>query len=205
MFLSLSDKEKPKICFLATASGDAEGYIDRFYESYKTLYCEASHFSVFKPHTTDVESFLLEQDIIHVGGGNTLNLLCLWKEWELDRIFKKGLKQGLILSGMSAGMICWFEEGTTDSKGIGLEPITALGFLKGSACPHYDGEPLRRPHFKQSINEKVIKPGLALDDGAGALFENGALSKVVSSRPNAKAYQVEAGNEKELNINYLED
>ena len=127
--LSLANKECPKICFIGTASGDSQNYIDRFYESYRLLNCRSTHLSLFKPHTRDIESFILDQNIIHVGGGNTLNLLCLWKEWQLDKILSRVLKNGVILSGMSAGMICWFNQGLTDSKGIGLEPLDCLGFL----------------------------------------------------------------------------
>ena len=105
--LSLSQKPHPKISFIGTASGDAETYHTKFYTAYKTLDCEPTHLSLFKPHTRDIETYILEQDIIHVGGGNTRNLLCLWKEWELDRILRKAYERGILFSGMSAGMLCW--------------------------------------------------------------------------------------------------
>lgn len=188
--LSLSEKSEPKVCFIATASGDSEGYIERFYNSYKDLSCTPSHLSLFKPDTVDLEKFILEQDIIHVGGGNTINLLSLWRTWGLDEILLKALEKGIVLSGMSAGMICWFEQGLTDSKGIALESLDCLGFLEGSACPHFDGEEQRKTVYTKLVNNSIMKSGIALDDGAGALFINGKIKKIVSSRKEAIGYQV---------------
>ncbi len=113
--LQQSMKKNPKICFLATASGDSENYISRFYHFFEKQDCQPSHLSLFNPSTRNIESFLLDKDIIYVGGGNTKNLLVLWKEWGLDTILKKAWEQGIILAGISAGSICWFEEGVTDS------------------------------------------------------------------------------------------
>ncbi|RIW38429.1 peptidase E [Bacillus salacetis] len=192
--LDQASSDEPKICFLATASGDAEGYIDRFYEFFKRKNCIPSHLSLFKPHTRDLERFLLAQDIIYAGGGNTKNLLILWKEWGMDKILHKALEQGIVLAGLSAGSICWFEEGVTDSYGDGLEPLTALGFLNGSHCPHYDGELERRPSYKAFIADSVLKPGYAADDGAALHFIDGKLERVVCSRPHAAAYFVKEQN-----------
>lgn len=186
--LSLSRKKRPKVCFIPTASGDSDDYIKRFFHAYEKLNCTPSYLSLFKPHTDNLEAFILEQDIIHVGGGNTLNLLCLWKQWGLDSILEKALNKGIVLSGMSAGMICWFEQGLTDSKGIGLEVLDCLGFLKNSACPHFDGEKERAPTYTKMIKDKKILPGLALDDGCGALYINDALKDIVSSRENVKGH-----------------
>ena len=188
--LSLANNECPKICFIGTASGDSQNYIDRFYNSYRLLNCRPSHLSLFKPHTRNIESFILDQDIIHVGGGNTLNLLCLWREWKLDKILAKALSKDVILSGMSAGMICWFNQGLTDSKGIGLEPLDCLGFLDGSACPHFDGEEDRSPIFLSLVESGELSDGLALDDGVGALYVDGNIREVVSSRASSRGYLV---------------
>ncbi|SOC35209.1 Type 1 glutamine amidotransferase-like domain-containing protein [Ureibacillus acetophenoni] len=205
--LKQSNKENPKICFIPTASGDSEGYITRFYESFNTLPCEASHLSLFKPPTKDLEGFILEKDILYVGGGNTKNLLALWKEWGLDEIIKKAWEQGIILSGLSAGSICWYEEGVTDSFGDELEPIQGLGFIEGSHCPHYDGEEDRRPSYQQFIATNQLKQGIAADDGVGIHYVNEKIVKIISSRPNAKAYQVSISNgilvEEQLDTNYL--
>jgi dipeptidase E len=132
--LKQAKKPTPKICFIPTASGDSDHYISRYYNFFNKQNCNPSHLSLFKPPTRDLEGFLLEKDIIYVGGGNTRNLLALWKEWGLDNILRKAWNQGIVLAGVSAGSICWLEEGVTDSFGEGLEPIKCLGFLKGSNC-----------------------------------------------------------------------
>ncbi len=150
--------------------------------------------------TQSLESFVMEQDIIHVGGGNTKNLLCLWKEWELDKIIRKAYNSGTVLSGMSAGMICWFEQGITDSFGENLTSLDCLGFLTGSACPHFDGEALRKSTYVNFIKEGKIKGGLALDDGAGALFTDGKLDSCVTSRVSARAYLFESKTAKEQTL-----
>jgi dipeptidase E len=158
--LKHSGKENPKICFIPTASGDSEDYIQRFYSSFQNQNCRPSHLSLFRPPTRDLENFIMEKDIIYVGDGNTKNLLALWKEWGLDAILKKAWNQGILLAGISAGSICWFEEGVTDSYGEGLEPLSCLGFLKGSNCPHYDGEADRRPAYHNLIREMKIRKEL---------------------------------------------
>lgn len=188
--LKQAKKTTPKICFLATASGDSENYISRFYQFFEKQDCQPSHLSLFNPPTRDLERFLLEKDIIYVGGGNTKNLLILWQEWGIDAIVRKAWEQGIVLAGISAGSICWFEEGVTDSYGDGLEPLKCLGLLKGSNCPHYDGESERRPAYQQLVATNRITPGIATDDGVALHFIDQELRHIVSSRPNAKAYKV---------------
>ena len=183
-------KTKPEICFIPTASGDSDDYISRYYKFFNQQNCNPSHLSLFAPPTRDLEGFILEKDIVYVGGGNTKNLLALWKEWGLDDILKKAWNQGVILAGLSAGAICWFEEGVTDSFGDGLEPIKCLGFLNGSSCPHYDGDLARRPAFHKLIESKKIQSGIGIDDGAAIHYKEGEIFKIVSSRPSAKAYRV---------------
>lgn len=189
--LNQSNRANPKICFIPTASGDSDTYISRFYQFFEKQHCQPSHLSLFKPPTRDIESFLLEKDILYVGGGNTKNLLVLWKEWGMDIVLKKAWEQGIILAGISAGSICWFEEGVTDSYGDRLEPLKCLGFLKGSNCPHYDGESDRRPSYHELIASKKIIPGIATDDGVAIHYIEQNISRIVSSRPNAKAYKVD--------------
>lgn len=196
----------PKICFIPTASGDSDHYITRFYNFFEKQNCVPSHLSLFKPITRDIEGFLLEKDIIYVGGGNTKNLMALWKEWGLHIILRKAWDKGIVLAGISAGSICWFDEGVTDSYGDGLEPITCLGFLKGSNCPHYDGEVERRPAYQKLIETKKIQAGIAADDGVAIHYIDQDISKIVSSRPNSKAYKVYLDNgvkEKELQPEFL--
>jgi dipeptidase E len=204
--LKQSGKDNPKICFIPTASGDSEDYIQRFYSFFKNQNCSPSHLSLFRPPTRDLESFILEKDIIYVGGGNTKNLLALWKDWGLDTILKKAWNQGILLAGISAGSICWFEEGVTDSYGEGLEPLKCLGFLKGSNCPHYDGEAERRPAYQNLIGTKKIQAGIAADDGVAIHYIEQEISKIVSSRPTSKAYRVSCENkvvETQLRTDFL--
>ncbi|MBX5475742.1 MAG: peptidase E [Clostridia bacterium] len=189
--LQQSGKRTPKVCFVPTASGDAEGYIQRFYAAFRQLDCEPSHLSLFKPPTDDLESFVLEKDVVYVGGGNTKNLLALWREWGLDRIMRRAWEEGVVLAGISAGSLCWFEEGVTDSFGTRLDRIACLGLLSGSNCPHYDGEPERRPAYHRMLEEGRIGPGYAADDGVALHFVDRELREVVSSRPEARAYRLE--------------
>lgn len=189
--LNQAGKANPKLCFIPTASADSDVYIARFYDFFEKQHCRPSHLSLFRPPARDLESFVLEKDIIYVGGGNTKNLIALWKEWGLDAILRKAWDQGIVLAGISAGSLCWFEEGVTDSYGDeNLDPLKCLGFLKGSNCPHYDGEKNRRPSYHSLLASNKIKPGIAADDGVGIHFNDQEVSKIVSSRPGAKAYKV---------------
>jgi len=134
--LAQSKKKSPKICFIANASGDSQSYIMGFYNFFRKQKCIPSHLSFFN-RGTDIEKFILTQDILYVGGGNTKNMLALWKEWGLDKIILKAYRKGIILCGISAGSICWFEEGLTDSIPNQLNKLKCLGILKGSNCPHF--------------------------------------------------------------------
>ncbi|WP_313894820.1 peptidase E [Psychrobacillus sp.] len=201
--LQQSSKKRPKICFIGTASGDAESYINRFYDFFQKEECEPTHLSLFKPSTKDIRKLVMEQDILYVGGGNTKNLVALWKEWELDKIIRQAYDEGIILSGISAGSLCWFEEGTTDSYGDELEPISCFGLIRGSNCPHYDGEENRRPTYQKMIKEQIIGPGYVADDGAALHFVDEKLHQVVSSRPQACGYYVDKDTEEKLSTIYL--
>ena len=187
----LVDKEEPRVCFLPTASGDSKEYIERFYSDFVPKPANLSHLSLFKPNTADLRSFLLSQDIIYVGGGNTKNLIALWKEWELDTILREAWNAGIILSGLSAGSLCWFIEGLTDSIPGTYTVLPALGLLSGSNCPHYDGETGRRPIYHRLIAERKITDGYAVEDGVGLHFVGQKLENIISSRPEAMAYLVE--------------
>jgi dipeptidase E len=192
--LSLAETPRPKVSFVGTASGDSDSYIERFYTSFRTLPCEASHLSLFKLNFIDLRSFVLSQDVIYVGGGSTKNLLLLWREWGLDAILKEAWAAGVVLAGLSAGSICWFEQGVTDSVEAGrLHALPCLGLLPGSNCPHYDGEPGRRPSYHRLLREGLIQPGYAADDGAALHFVGQRLLRCVSSRPSARIYRVQPG------------
>jgi dipeptidase E len=195
--LSLVEKSLPRVCFIPTASADSTDYTDRFHAAYQGLGCETSSLSLFWPHRLDFEDFMMEQDLIYVGGGNTRNLLVLWRDWGLDVAIRKAYENGTVLAGVSAGANCWFEEFSTDSMGP-LAPWKGLGWLTGSFCPHYDGEVDRRPSLRRMLESGEIGPGLASDDGSAAHFVNEELFRCVSSRPGSKVFRVDLSGELEI-------
>jgi peptidase E len=186
-------KPRPAVCFVPTASGDSDEYIRHFYEALCTLDCHPRHLSLFHAPVADLRDFILAQDAVYVGGGNTKNMLAIWRDWGLDEILREALNQGIVLAGVSAGAICWFEEGVTDSMmppGSGrLSALACLGFLPGSNCPHYDGEPYRRPEYHRLLATGQICGGYAADDDVALHFVDGTLSSVVSSRSGAAAWR----------------
>ncbi len=188
--LSLARRRFPRICFVPTASGDSEGYTLRFFEAFAQRECVPTDLPLFKRRTADLRTFVLNQDVIYVGGGNTANLLAVWRTHGLDQILREALSEGIVLCGISAGSICWFQGGVTDSFGPELQVLNdGLGFLAGSNCPHYDGETERRPTYHRLISAG-LPGGYAADDGCGLHFQDGQLKNIVSSRPAAKAYRV---------------
>jgi peptidase E len=189
--LAQTGKSRPSVCFFPHATADPVNYTLRFYESAAHLDCRPSHLSLFSPPTADLESFLLEKDVIYVGGGNTKSMLALWREWGIVDILRKAWERGIVLAGVSAGAICWFEQGLTDSIPGPYTALRCTGFLAGSCSPHYDGEVERRPRYHALMLRDEILPGYGVEDGAALHFVNGDLRSVVSSRPNAKAYRVE--------------
>jgi dipeptidase E len=190
--LSLSrNRVKPRVCFLPTASGDSENYIERFYTSFGKLDAVPSHLPLFGLTVRDIRAFLLEQDVIHVGGGNTLNMLLIWRQRSIDKILREAAENGTILCGVSAGSICWFDSGVTDSLAAQeLLPMKCLGWLPGSNCPHYDSEAGRRPAYHNLIINGPLPCGYAADDGVGLHFVGTQLAQIVSSRVHARAYAV---------------
>jgi dipeptidase E len=182
---------KPKVCFLATASGDAQTYIDRFYAAFGTFACTPSHLSLFTPPTADLRSFILDHDVLYVGGGNTKSMLALWREWKLDAIIRDAYLGGMVLAGLSAGSICWFEEGLTDSIPGPLTAMRCLGLLRGSNCPHYDGEPERRPAYHRLVAAGELSSGIAADDSVALHYIDESLHAIVSSKANVRAYRVD--------------
>jgi dipeptidase E len=187
--ISLSEKKKPKVCFVPTASGDAKSFLDKFYENMKKHNVEPSHLSLFKPPSGSLRDFVFDKDVFYVGGGNTRNLIVLWREWGLDQILKEAYMAGKVLGGISAGSICWYEQGVTDSITGELNALPCLGILKGSNCPHYDSEKDRRPSFHRLILDG-LSSGIACDDGVAAVFENEQFVEFISSRPSAMGYFV---------------
>jgi peptidase E len=133
---------------------------------------------------------LLTQDVIYVGGGNTKSMLAVWRDWDVSRLLRRAWNNGTVIAGISAGAICWFRKGVTDSWGHGLTGLPCLGFLPGTCCPHYDGEPERRPALHRLVASGAVPRALALDDGAAAHFVDRKRLRIVTSRPNARAYDV---------------
>ncbi len=190
--LAQSGKENPLILFVPTASGDSPQYITYFYDVFNQLSCKPSHLSLFNPPKhMPLEEYILSHDIIYVGGGNTKNLLALWREWKLDEIMRKAWEKGIILSGSSAGSLCWFEQGVTDSLPGRLSVLNGLGFLPGSNCPHYNDESERRPSYQRFVATQQIKPGVAQDQRVALHYRGTKIYKIVSNKNNQNAYWVE--------------
>lgn len=194
--LGMAGGERPRVCFLPTASGDGEGYIERFYAAFRTLPCEPVHLALTGgERPADLRGFVLGLDVVYVGGGHTMNMLAVWRGHGLDAILREAWNRGTVLAGLSAGSHCWFEEGLTDSIPGTLTRMDCLGFLEGSNCVHYDGEPERRPLYLQLVGSGAMRAGLAADDGVGLHFVGERLHRVVSSRRAALAYEVRANGE----------
>jgi peptidase E len=190
---SASGRDRPRICFLGTASGDSPSYIANFYAAFARR-AEASHLALFDRTVDDIQAFVDEQDVVYVGGGNTENMLAIWRVHGVDRALRRAWQAGTVMTGQSAGSLCWFETGTTDSFGKGLAALSGgLGFLPGSHAPHYDSEATRRPHYQRLVADRVLPAGHAADDGAALVFHGTELAEVVASLPNARGYRVERG------------
>jgi dipeptidase E len=189
-FLEQTRRKKPKVAFIGTAGGDAELARLRFYAAFSQFDCKPTHLPLFARTPRDLESFVLEQDSIFVGGGNTRSMLAVWRDWGLDRHLRAAWEQGVVLGGGSAGSICWFEHGVTDSIAGPLTDLPCLAFLEGSNCPHYDSEAQRRPTFHKLVASGRIPEGVAADDGVALHYVDRRLARTVSSRRQAKAYRV---------------
>ena len=191
--IRLTGKVRPKICYLPTASGDSEQGIIRWYELVHDLSVEPSVQKVWISSYNQKKSFeevLLNVDAIVVGGGNTLNMMAIWKAQGIDKVLKKALEKGIVLAGGSAGSLCWFDNGTTDSRPAELSVVEGLGFLPFSHCPHYHSEEYRRPLYFKNIENGIFKAGYAMDDKAGIVFKNGKVFKVFSMSEKDNAYFV---------------
>ena len=192
---TLTGKKRPKLLYLPTASADSQNNIIAWYRSCAPLdvyplvqesFIESSR------QTRSWEEVLLAVDGIVASGGNTLNQQAIWKAQGVDVVLKQAWDRGIVLGGASAGSLCWFEEGTTDSRPKQLTIVKCLGFLKGSHCPHYDAEPDRRPLYQKLIASGEMQPGYACDNDAGIYFEDNTVARVLASRKGAKVYHVSA-------------
>jgi dipeptidase E len=207
--LSRARRTPPKVCYVPTASGDSESNIARFYDAYTVDRCLPSHLRLFNRKIQDLRPFILSQDIVYVGGGATSYMLAMWRLNGLDAIFREAWERGIVLSGVSAGALCWFEAGLTDSFGRPLRMLRdGLGLIAGSFCAHYDGEKDRRAAFQRAVAEGAVPPGIGADDGVALVYRGTDLFEIVSSRAAARAWRVEhtaeGVRETELVPRYLE-
>ncbi len=195
----LTGKPRPRICYLPTASADSPAGTIAFFRNCASL--EVSPFvqESFIASTRQAKGWdevFLSMDGIVCSGGNTLNQQAIWKAQGIDVVLREAWDRGIVLGGASAGSLCWFEEGTTDSRPKELSIVKCLGFIKGSHSPHYDAEAGRRPLYQKLISSGEMKPGYACDNDAGIYFEDNVVKRVVSTRPTAKCYYVSVVNGK---------
>src|SRR3954470_9062615 len=192
--LSLALRREPRILFLPTASGDPNAQIAAFRSTFAGGACRPRHLSLFRleHEPEDLRALILAQDVVYVGGGSMRNLLAIWREHGLDLILREAWDAGVVLAGLSAGGMCWFEHGVTCSTGRPA-PVRGLGFLPGSFSVHYDGDPTRRAVFLDAVARGAMPDGYGADDGVGLLFEDRTLVRIVSARPDGRAYRVAAG------------
>ncbi len=189
----LTGKKRPRICYLPTASADSVYASVGFYEDCAPLDVEPHIQNAFIESLTQTKGWdevLLSMDAIVVSGGNTLNQQAIWKAQGIDVVLREAWDRGIVLGGASAGSLCWFEEGTTDSRPKALSIVKCMGFIKGSHSPHYDAESGRRPLYHKLIGSGEMKPGYACDNDAGIYFEDNTVKRVVHRRDGAKVYYV---------------
>jgi dipeptidase E len=202
--LDLTGRSRPKILFVPTASGDDAGYLLRFYQAFAGVECEPSHLPLFHRTVDDIDAFIRAQDVVMVGGGNTANMLAIWRLHGVEDALRNAYRNGTILTGWSAGCLCWFEAGITDSFTLELGPLNdGLKLLRGSACPHYDSEERRRPVYAREV-AAGLAPGIALDDAVAARYEDERLIEIVSAKPGGRAFRVDASGEHPLALRPLD-
>jgi dipeptidase E len=189
--LELTGASLPKVRFLGTATGDSALATTWFYEQWPAARCEPAHVELFGM-PENVEERLLEAEVIVVSGGNTANMLAVWRVHGVEKTLREAWKRGIVLTGWSAGAMCWFEAGVTDSFGPELAPLDGcLAFFGGSMCPHYDGEERRRPVYHELVGGGRLPAGYAADDLVGLHFAGTELAEIVTAREDARAYHVE--------------
>ena len=191
--LGLTGVDQPDVLFLPTASGDSEDYLLRFYRAFGGGRARPRDLCLFRREAEDLTELLCRQHVIYVGGGNTAHMLAIWRLHELDRALAEASRRGVVLCGLSAGSVCWFEGCVTDSFGPLQAMGDGLGLLRGSNCPHFDSEAGRRPAYHEAVGTGALPAGWACDDGCALHFVGGVLREAVSSRPGAGAYRVARG------------
>jgi dipeptidase E len=187
--VELSGRDRPRALYIGTAAAEDPAAALRVYDHFGRL-SEVSRLEFFPWPPESLRSVVLDQDLIFVGGGNSANMLAIWRVHGVDELLREALDSGVVLAGSSAGGLCWFESGVTDSFGPQLDQMDCLGFLPGSFCPHYDDEELRRPRYYE-LMRVGLAPGFAADAGVGLHFLDGELREVVACDEGSKAYRVE--------------
>ncbi len=201
--LSLTPTARPRVCFLPTASGDADHYVVRFYRRF-SAHCDASHVSLFRRDQgvggveDDLATHLLAQDLIYVGGGNVVSMLGAWRAHGLDSVLRRAWRRGIVLCGPSAGSLCWFAESLSAFHGAPRR-VRGLGLLPYSNCVHYDAEPARRAEYHRFV-AAGMRPGFAAEDGVALHFRGTLLERAVSSRPGGRAYRVEPASDSVVEV-----
>jgi dipeptidase E len=190
-----------RVLYVPTAGAESAAMIVLLYERLRGR-ADLTHLKFFPWPPAGLRELVLEQDLILVSGGNTANALAIWRLHGFDELLREAWQDGILLTGWSAGMICWFEQGVTDSFGPELAAMDCLGFLPGSACPHYDGEERRRPVYAELVTAGLAS-GIAADDDVGVHFVGTELREVVTSRTGATAYRVSAQGEEPLDARRL--
>jgi len=208
--LTLTGRPSPRVCFLPTASGDPREQVMRFYERFEAWPCEPTVLSLFRlGRRTDPAEHLLCQDAIYVGGGSMRNMLAIWREHGIDETMRAAWEIGIVLAGLSAGAMCWFEGGVSRSGGA-PEPVAGLGLLPGSLSVHLDGESERLPVYPAAVADGQLPAGCAADDGAALVFAGTHLAECVASTPDARVVRISADgsggiHERQLPIRLLPD
>jgi peptidase E len=203
LMLELAGSKRPRICYVGTASAHLPERVELFYEAFRGRACEPTHLELYGM-PEEPAAHIARQDVIYVGGGNTANMLAIWRVHGVDRALRAAWERGAVLGGMSAGGNCWFEDSVTDSFGPCLRPLGGgLGLLSGSFCPHYDGEPERRPAFTRLVAEGALPAGYAADDDVAFRFEGTELRELVSQREGAHGYRVTREGEEPLEARLL--
>ena len=204
--LEQANKKTPRIVFIPTASGEDDRYVVNFYKCFSNLDCTPEHIKFFE-RTPRLDSVINKADIVYVGGGNTKSMLGVWKEWKFDNILHKAYKRGKVLCGVSAGAICWFNQGITDSWASNLNVLDCLGLIDSMACPHYQEEKERRPTVHEFLLKDKIKSCYAIDGGAAIHFFDGNYKDSLQFYKNSNVYYVSNQNgeikEKQMKIRVL--
>lgn len=203
--IALTGRAKPRALFLPTASGDADDYVAQFHAGFRALGAETEDLQLLHATTwpRPPAETISRANLIYVGGGSTAGMLALWERFGIIKPLRTAYDKGTVLGGVSAGGLCWFESGVTDSLASVLAPMTCLGWLAGSFCPHYDSEPSRRPTYLRLAHERALPPGYAAEEGVGLLFEDEAFVGAFADAGGGKAFRVGADGEEELSVESL--